>query len=151
MRQLKTYLMEAVVLLGLVGLFEYRYAKAEDKLQVPDARRSVSATAGDFDGDKNLDVIVATTYNQNRPKDGTKYGSLYFLRGDGKGNLEKPYLIAEVEGASKGIAITSGDLDNDGDLDLIVVAADYSKPDADVSIWINDGKGNFTLKTEEPK
>jgi hypothetical protein len=43
------------------------------------------------------------------------------------------------------ITISSGDFDGDGDLDFIVGITRWSR-DGELRIFINDGKGNFTLK-----
>jgi len=45
---------------------------------------------------------------------------------------------------SAGFACLSGDLNNDGNLDIYIVKRD--KPD---EIWFNNGKGNFTISTQK--
>ena len=54
--------------------------------------------------------------------------------------------FAEVprDWGENGMALTSGDFDGDGDLDLIV--SNYSSK---LYFYENDGKGNFTLKPKQ--
>ena len=54
-----------------------------------------------------------------------------------------------------GMALTNGDFDGDGDLDLIVGSLTcYSYTDTNCGnlyLFLNDGKGNFTLKEPAKK
>ena len=65
---------------------------------------------------------------------------------------KQPYFASVPMPPESGIALTSGDFDGDGDVDFIVSAF---KPGSDdpaqgaLYLFLNDGKGNFTLK--EPK
>lgn len=73
-------------------------------------------------------------------------------------NTPKPpkYFATVPMDYETGMTSAVGDFDGDGDLDLIVGARSYSKHDNDYSarlyLYLNDGKGNFTLKepNQEP-
>lgn len=64
---------------------------------------------------------------------------------------EPPRYFTTVEmGSETGMALTSGDFDGDGDLDFIVgarPAVEYGH----LYLFLNDGKGNFTIKEPERK
>ena len=55
-------------------------------------------------------------------------------------------IIQEVYGGR----IVSGDLDNDGDIDIVQsgIGLDINGLNASVSVFLNDGNGNFTLKEQ---
>jgi hypothetical protein len=76
---------------------------------IPDARCTLSSdiiSVGDFNKDGKLDVAVASN------------NGLYVLLGRGDGTLSSPVLYSLDE--AKAIALVAGDLDGDGNLDLIV-------------------------------
>ena len=92
---------------------------------------SGSIALADMDGDNDLDLIV-TGYD----------GSFYRLDkyyGNGKGDFGGPYAFG------KGVYLSSiamGDIDTDGDLDLIVTGRRLTgNPRLDK--YVNDGSGNF--------
>ena len=61
--------------------------------------------------------------------------------------IETPYFAGVSMYWQSGMAINSGDFDNDGDLDLIVGANDGSdRNQGKLYFYENDGKGNFTLR-----
>ena len=65
---------------------------------------------------------------------------------------EPKYFAVVPMSSESGMALTSGDFDGDGDLDLIV-GDQY--PDFNgrgtLYLFLNDGKGNFTLKEPAKK
>ena len=84
---------------------------------------------GDLDGDGDLDAIVTNGHFQS-----TSQPSLVFLN-DGAGSFtDSGQWLSAVRNA--GLAL--GDLDGDGDLDLIL--ADHEAPN---QVWVNDGMGTF--------
>ncbi len=105
-------------------------------------------TAGDIDGDGDLDLFIANykyAYRQGQMPspyyDANDGYPAYLLRNDGKGKFTD---ITEASGlASKRARRTYSsslvDLDDDQDLDLIVVS-DYAGFDT----YLNDGSGKFT-------
>ena len=109
-------------------------------------------TAGDIDGDGDLDAWLTT----NKPpytggqmptpyydsKDG--YPS-FLLVNDGKGHFADKTKVAGLEKKRNRRTYSSSfvDLDSDEDLDLVVIN-DF----AGLDVYLNDGKGNFTDVTE---
>lgn len=97
----------------------------------------------DVNNDGNADIVVGTSYqNQSR---------LYL--GDGKGNFEDvtkthfPQMKASVGD------LKFGDVDGDGDLDLILAHWGPGNPmksaGSPTMLWLNDGKGHFTDATAD--
>lgn len=108
---------------------------------------------GDVDGDGDLDVWLTQYRQPNREQDLPKiyfdandgYPS-YLLLNDGKGRFSDGTQDAGL--AAKRLRRTFSasfvDLDEDGDLDLVVVS-DF----AGVDLYANDGKGHFTEVSRE--
>ncbi len=92
-----------------------------------------SIALGDIDNDGDLDLIVTGYYNSSG--DGRRLDK-YINDGAGNFGTESPFGIG-VHNSS----IALGDIDNDGDLDLIVTGWDGSAKRLDK--YINDGTGNF--------
>jgi hypothetical protein len=92
------------------------------------ARVGQGATDTDFDGDGDIDLLGAN-----------RTGPIAVLRNDGSGNFTEvdPSLIGIRHRAPDGI--TTADVDNDGDLDLMLAGSD-----AEAHLYLNDGHGNFT-------
>lgn len=87
------------------------------------------ATDTDYDGDGDLDVIAAN-----------RTGDVNILRNDGRGNftLIAPTSIGIRHRAGDGI--TTADIDNDGDLDMLLASDDVGH------LYINRGNGTFEFK-----
>jgi hypothetical protein len=84
----------------------------------------------DVDNDSDLDAIITNGHFQS-----TSHPALVFIN-DGTGRfMDSGQRLSAVRNAG----ISLGDLDGDGDLDLVL--ADYMEP---CQIWINDGSGQFT-------
>ena len=90
------------------------------------------ATDTDFDGDGDIDIIAA-----NRD------GDLNILRNDGAGNFSvvDPDSIGIIHDAFSGI--TAADIDNDGDLDLLLVGLDGTETIG--FLYRNTGQGMFSF------
>ncbi len=96
-----------------------------------------SVHVADVDGDGNLDVLEAHS-------DGT----ISLLRGSGSTGSFSSTTISQNSGLGNGIQISAGDMDSDGDLD-IVLASNAT----DIYIFQNNGTNNFsrTLKVGIPE
>lgn len=60
------------------------------------------------------------------------------------------YFATFSQDSESGMALTNGDFDGDGDLDLIVGARPWTEG-GQLYLYLNDGKGNFTLKEPAKK
>jgi len=98
--------------------------------------QSSSIALGDIDNDGDLDLIVTGDDDGSAPHRLDKYIN------DGSGNFAGPVSFGT---GVKSSSISLGDIDNDGDLDLIVTGFDGSTTHLDK--YINDGSGNFTGPT----
>ncbi|MEZ5966076.1 MAG: VCBS repeat-containing protein [Planctomycetota bacterium] len=83
--------------------------------------------ARDFDGDGALDVVTLSTSNRQ----------LEIVFGDGRGGFPRLRTVPSAVGVDANLR--AGDLDGDGDLDLIWGARD-------LVVLRNDGAGGFTLE-----
>ena len=94
------------------------------------AMRLGNVALGDVDHDGDLDAVITNGHYQT-----TSHPALIFLN-NGIGQFtDSGQRLSAVRNAGIGL----GDLDNDGDLDLVL--ADYMEP---CQIWLNDGNGVFT-------
>ncbi len=119
----------------------------------------------DVNGDGWLDIITATTLSDGQPKH-ISHPRIYINLGEVGGvwqgfrfENDRFPLIAELPDgtayAPRLCAVSAGDIDNDGDMDLYFT--DYDQPsvppppfgvDVDDILLINDGSGNFTEETD---
>jgi len=95
--------------------------------------KGLGVIAGDFDGDRDLDLYVANDSTENR---------LWFGRGDG--TFEDGTLLSGtgVDGrgmTEAGMGLASGDVDGDGDLELFVTNFDEESN----TLYSNLGGGMF--------
>jgi FG-GAP-like repeat len=103
-------------------------------------------TVVDLDRDGDVDVLYSNgdAFDYAPPK-GRVWNGIQWL--ENVGGVKFTYhRLADLPGASSPQA---ADLDGDGDLDIIVVSAynDWSRPDAQSLIWLqNDGKMHFTVR-----
>lgn len=112
-----------------ITLIEFSPAKA---IGVDDHPRSV--VIGDLNGDGHRDLVSANLGNSN----------VSVLLGDGSGSFgaatEFPVGDNQWSGSPRSLAI--GDLDNDGDLDLVTANAASNN----VSVLLGDGTGDFATR-----
>ncbi|MEQ9320704.1 MAG: VCBS repeat-containing protein, partial [Polyangiaceae bacterium] len=101
-----------------------------------------AVAAGDLDGDNDDDVVVAhATAN-----------SVAVFKSNGGPNVAFTKVLTDASiGGSTGVpamapmAIALGDLDGDGDLDVVTANADDSQGESSVSLLLNDGSGNLSI------
>jgi hypothetical protein len=107
----------------------------------------VDATFFDMDSDHDLDLYVVTGGSEFESQDTNLRDKLF--RNDGKGNFSS---VSLPDFFSSGSCVRPNDIDNDGDLDLFVggriVPGKYPTiPES--YILQNDGKGRFTIRTDD--
>lgn len=91
-----------------------------------------SLQAGDVDGDGNLDLFVAEMGQWSRRVD-NPLARMYLLYGNGQGEF-RVQLVQQGQGTHES---RLGDVDGDGDLDILGKAFRHNSPRLD--IWRNDG------------
>lgn len=99
---------------------------------------------GDIDGDGDLDAVVST-WDQSSPQ-GTRVDAPETVwLNDGLGNLT-PHPTTPTFGSGVSQELAMGDLDGDGDLD-VMVSNIHNQAE---TVWLNDGLGNFTAHPTRP-
>jgi hypothetical protein len=101
-----------------------------------------SLTTGDVNGDKRPDVVVAHAVN----------GVEVYLQQEDGSWKQQPDPLPEIKGGCQAAGL--GDLDGDGDLDLIVGGRKSTGKTAGYGLFVltNDGKGSWTrTKTAFPE
>lgn len=95
----------------------------------------------DIDNDKDLDIILADAGQTTQPQLPASGAPNVLLINDGKGNFTKDTsgILPQTNGATQDME--AGDLDNDGDLDLVIGNENGNE------VWINNN-GKFTDMTE---
>jgi hypothetical protein len=100
--------------------------------------RSISAIWGDYDNDGFPDLFVP-----NGNWDGGQYRN-FFYRNNGDGTFTKITTGAIATGDGDSTEAAWGDVDNDGDLDLLVINAAGQNE----FFYLNNGDGTFTKITQ---
>lgn len=88
---------------------------------------------GDFDSDRDIDLICQRHFERNEPL----YADLFFLRNRGKGEFDSNRLL---ELGGKENDLQAGDIDGDGDLDLLLSSA---RQGPELILFRNSGSGEF--------
>lgn len=103
---------------------------------------SFAVSLGDVDGDGDLDMVVANSpqFPQTGLTNGDPANTVWL--NDGKGNFTDS---GQRLGSSDSQAVSLGDLDGDGDLDMVVANWDNAS-----TIWLNNGSGVFTYSGLTP-
>lgn len=92
----------------------------------------------DFDNDGDLDLYIAKCrQGVNDPADPRRWNRLFV--NDGNGNYTDQAADYGIQIRNQSWTADFGDIDNDGDLDLVV-----TNHDATIQLFENDGTGNFT-------
>ncbi len=114
-----------------VGRFS-RVDRGANDVEEPDIP-SVAATTADFDGDGDIDIYIVKRFAANK----------LFIN-NGKGYFTEGAATAGLDFNHKSNSACWADLDNDGDLDLVVsVSNTASDPNPILRIFKNNGNGTF--------
>ncbi len=112
------------------------FVQITDLSFVTDNYSTAGSSWGDIDNDGDFDLFLANWENQ---------ANQLFINENGVFVEQTNSIIAEGLGYSFGSSFA--DIDNDGDLDLLVCNAYYSGQNKNF-LYINDGLGNFTQDNE---
>lgn len=104
--------------------------------QVLGADETISVTAGDLDGDGDLDAF---TVNEDRDS-GRKY-SLVWFNGE-QGDAPATFRDSGRRFGSRHTGVELGDLDGDGDLDAYITAKGNEYEGDPDEVWINQGRAS---------
>jgi len=91
---------------------------------------------GDVDGDGDVDVYV--------PAAGGEQPDALFIQGQGVTFVDEAAMRLPAGLSSDAGATRLGDVDNDGDLDLLVATGYIGDNDDPALLYVNDGTGRFT-------
>ena len=97
-----------------------------------------SSDFADIDNDGDLDLLVTGAGRYKSPT-----ATLY--ENDGQGNFSE--LNTDIDGVWNGTDAAFGDVDDDGDLDLVVIGTDDNR-DKTSTLYLNDGTGSFSKAGE---
>lgn len=93
---------------------------------------SFGAAFGDVDNDQDLDLVIANGAFLDSVCQCVIEGRNEIWVNDGRGHFQRSQQILGI-GASTDVAL--GDLDNDGDMDVLILNAEYE----DNQVWLNQG------------
>lgn len=111
------------------------FTQITDNAIVQQIRDSMGSSWADVDNDGDFDLLVTNNNQANQ----------LFIN-DGNGNFTENINSEIAAEITNSFGSAFADFDNDGDLDLFIGNA-YSDTHFQNSIFINDGKGNFTKDT----
>jgi len=94
----------------------------------------------DFDGDNDLDIVITGFNYQNKPK-----SNLYFNDGSGVFTRANNFAVEHVGNS----ALDVGDIDNDGDLDIMISGQSVTYLPI-TKLYKNNGLGSFTVVNNTP-
>jgi hypothetical protein len=97
------------------------------------------SSVGDIDGDQDIDLILSGEDTLNNWNPTTE---VYLNDGNGNFSLQSGNVFPGMAWGAQELT----DMDNDGDLDLLIAGNDSSW-NPSTSVYFNDGLGNFTANT----
>lgn len=99
-----------------------------------DSKRSITVALGDIDNDGDLDIVVT-----NR-----KANTVGVLRNNGAGVFTTTTFSTGVGKFGKfPMSVKLGDMNNDGDLDIVTTNASVGKKNGSIAILLGNGAGSF--------
>jgi hypothetical protein len=106
----------------------------------------IALVVGDFNNDQKLDIVVSSEQVLSE----NYQGSLSVLLGNGDGSFQPP--AAETSIAGRSFWIASGDLNGDGQVDVVVTAQGFVVP-TKIQLLLGRGDGTFQppVDIETPK
>jgi len=121
---------------GPLNLYQYRQGVWHKTTLIEAVDHGHTLQVADINGDGNLDIFTAEMahwYNNQTNPD----AKLWLLYGNGQGDFD----ITELK-AARGLGNHEsqlGDLDGDGDLDILQKPFEMSTPRVPLDIWLNNG------------
>ena len=111
-----------------------RFVVAPSSMLPPDDESSTAVAVADFDGDGDLDMVIG-----NEPMSWSRSGQNRLYYNDGNGRFTEAPASALPADKDYTYDIATGDLDGDGDIDLLL-ASHYGGQNR---LYLNDGRGRF--------
>jgi hypothetical protein len=113
-----------------------RFRNVAARLGLDTVSLAGGAVVDDLDGDDDLDVLTSSWAID---------GPMHYHRNDGNGVFTDRTGDAGLTGFTSGLNLVSGDYDNDGDLDVVVLRGAWAGREGRIpnSLLTNDGTGRF--------
>ena len=110
----------------------------------------LDVTSGDMDGDGDLDLVIADHGYFNFGSNTWQNFGLQVLLNDGTGNFATSIFYPFDPGHEEPFAVALGDLDGDGNLDVVTAIANAGFTLSEVAVRLGDGAGGLLDPTFQP-